>query len=83
MNNFERAAKLLRGEMAAAYWDMVDWRLFSTADLVTRKDHGSIFRVGNPPGMGTGLCPSDRQVSSALVKCRHRAPLGEKIKAGQ
>jgi arabinoxylan arabinofuranohydrolase len=29
----------------ATYWDMVDWRLLSTADLVTWKDHGSIFRV--------------------------------------
>jgi beta-xylosidase len=29
----------------ATYWDMVDWRLLSTADLVTWKDHGSIFHV--------------------------------------
>jgi beta-xylosidase len=29
----------------ATYWDMVDWRLLSTADLATWKDHGSIFRV--------------------------------------
>ena len=29
----------------ATYWDMVDWRLLSTADLVKWKDHGSIFRV--------------------------------------
>jgi len=29
----------------ATYWDMVDWRLLSTADLVTWKDHGSIFGV--------------------------------------
>ena len=32
-------------EPDATYWDMVDWRLLSTADLVTWKDHGSIFRV--------------------------------------
>ena len=24
----------------ATYWDMVDWRLLSTADLVKWKDHG-------------------------------------------
>jgi beta-xylosidase len=29
----------------AKYWDMVDWRLLSTSDLATWKDHGSIFRV--------------------------------------
>jgi acetyl esterase/lipase len=29
----------------ATYWDMVDWRLLSTDDLATWKDHGSIFRV--------------------------------------
>jgi arabinoxylan arabinofuranohydrolase len=29
----------------ATYWDMTDWRLLSTDDLVTWKDHGSIFRV--------------------------------------
>ena len=29
----------------ATYWDMVDWRLLSTADLVAWKDHGSIFHV--------------------------------------
>jgi len=29
----------------ATYWDMVDWRLLSTADLVQWRDHGSIFRV--------------------------------------
>ena len=29
----------------ATYWDMVDWRLLSTADLATWKDHGSILRV--------------------------------------
>jgi beta-xylosidase len=29
----------------ATYWDMVDWRLLSTADLATWKDHGSIFRI--------------------------------------
>ena len=29
----------------ATYWDMVDWRLLSTADLIKWKDHGSIFRV--------------------------------------
>ena len=32
-------------EADATYWDMVDWRLLSTADLVTWKDHGSIFGV--------------------------------------
>ena len=32
-------------EPDATYWDMVDWRLLSTSDLVTWKDHGSIFRV--------------------------------------
>src|ERR1700690_1342397 len=31
----------------ATYWDMVDWRLLSTADLVTWKDHGPIFRVND------------------------------------
>ena len=31
----------------ATYWDMVDWRLLSTADLKTWKDHGSIFRVND------------------------------------
>jgi beta-xylosidase len=29
----------------ATYWDMVDWRLLSTADLVNWKDHGPIFRA--------------------------------------
>jgi arabinoxylan arabinofuranohydrolase len=32
-------------EADATYWDMVDWRLLSTTDLKTWKDHGSIFRV--------------------------------------
>lgn len=32
-------------EKDAAYFDMWDWRLFSTADLVTWQDHGSVFRV--------------------------------------
>ena len=32
-------------EADATYWDMVDWRLLSTDDLVTWQDHGSIFRV--------------------------------------
>jgi beta-xylosidase len=32
-------------EPDATYWDMVDWRLLSTSDLATWKDHGSIFRV--------------------------------------
>jgi beta-xylosidase len=32
-------------EADATYWDMVDWRLLSTDDLVTWKDHGSIYRV--------------------------------------
>jgi len=31
----------------ATYWDMMDWRLLSTADLITWKDHGSIFSVTN------------------------------------
>jgi hypothetical protein len=34
-------------EADATYWDMVDWRLLSTADLVNWKDHGSIFGVTN------------------------------------
>ena len=29
----------------ATYWDMVDWRLLSTTDVKTWRDHGSIFRV--------------------------------------
>lgn len=29
----------------ATYWDMVDWRLLSTADMATWKDHGSIFSL--------------------------------------
>ena len=32
-------------EPDATYWDTVDWRLLSTDDLVTWKDHGSIFRA--------------------------------------
>jgi hypothetical protein len=30
-------------EKDATYFDMFDWRLFSTADLATWQDHGSIF----------------------------------------
>ncbi|MGD0767441.1 MAG: family 43 glycosylhydrolase [Tepidisphaeraceae bacterium] len=29
----------------ANYWDMVDWRLLSTTDMATWKDHGSIFSL--------------------------------------
>ena len=29
----------------ATYWDMTDWRLLSTADMVTWKDHGNIFSL--------------------------------------
>lgn len=29
----------------ATYWDMKDWRLLSTADMATWKDHGSIFSL--------------------------------------
>ena len=35
----------LRDTPDAKYWDMVDWRLLSTSDLATWKDHGSIFHV--------------------------------------
>jgi len=30
-------------EPDATYWNTVDWRLFSTSDMVTWKDHGAIF----------------------------------------
>ncbi|MGD0464636.1 MAG: hypothetical protein ABSB74_19300 [Tepidisphaeraceae bacterium] len=29
----------------ATYWDMVDWRLISRADMATWKDHGNIFSL--------------------------------------
>lgn len=29
----------------AKYWDMVDWRLLSTSDMVHWKDHGAIFSL--------------------------------------
>lgn len=32
-------------EPGAKYFDMFDWRLFSTSDLATWQDHGSIFRL--------------------------------------
>jgi len=32
-------------EKDATYFDMWDWRLFSTADLATWQDHGSVFQV--------------------------------------
>jgi beta-xylosidase len=32
-------------EADANYWDMVDWRLLSTTDLVTWKDHGPVFSL--------------------------------------
>jgi arabinoxylan arabinofuranohydrolase len=32
-------------EKNATYFDMFDWRLFSTADLATWQDHGSVFQL--------------------------------------
>lgn len=32
-------------EADATYWDMIDWRMLSTTDLVTWKDHGAIFTL--------------------------------------
>ena len=29
----------------ATYWDMIDWRLLSTTDMVTWKDHGSVVSL--------------------------------------
>ncbi len=36
-------------EPDSVYYDMFDWRLFSTADLATWQDHGSIFALKDLP----------------------------------